>query len=54
MSEEIKLTQKDINELQYALMSWEDDNISDFEYCNKVGKILGLGNWTWKGRSENE
>jgi len=44
-----KLTEKEIEELGSLLCSWEDDNISDFEYCNKVGKILGLGNWTWKG-----
>jgi hypothetical protein len=44
-----KLTEKDIKELRYLLISWEDNNISDFEYCNSVGGILGLGKWTCKG-----
>ena len=43
------LTKQEIQELQELLCSWEDDNITDYEYCNKVGDILELGNWTWKG-----
>ena len=38
-----KLSEKDVKELRYLLADWEDDNISDYEYCNKAGKILGLG-----------
>ena len=48
------LTEKEIKELRYLLASWEDDNISDYEYCNKVGNILGLGKWTCKGRRESK
>jgi hypothetical protein len=39
-------------EIGSLLCSWEDDNITDYQFCNKVGKILGLGNWTWKGKKE--
>lgn len=46
------LTQKQVEELKSLLCSWEDDNISDYKYCNKVGNILSLGNWTWKGKEE--
>ena len=53
MSEDIQeLTKEEIKELRYLLMEWEDDNISDHEYCNKVGDILGLGKWTWKGKKK--
>ena len=38
-----------LEEISSLLCSWEDDNISDYIFCNKVGDILGLGNWTWKG-----
>lgn len=37
------LTEKQIIELQQLLVHWEDHNIYDYEYCNKVGDILGLG-----------
>jgi len=30
--------------LRSLLVSWEDNNISDYEYCKKVGKIL---NWDY-------
>jgi len=43
------LTQKETQELASLLVSWEDNNISDYEYCNKVGDILGYGKWTCKG-----
>ena len=49
MKYKYKLTRKEIEELKELLCSWEDDNISDYEYCIETGKILGLGNWTWKG-----
>ena len=45
-----KLTEKEIMKLQHLLVDWEDNNISDYEYCNKVGKLLGLGGWTGKGK----
>jgi len=45
----MKLTEQEIGELKSLLVEWEDDNITDYVYCNKVGKILNLGNWTWKG-----
>ena len=48
----MKITEEQIEELRHLLVSWEDDNISDYEYCNQVGDILGLGNWTYKGREE--
>tara|TARA_Y100000310_G_C20013381_1_gene503991 strand:+ start:198 stop:374 length:177 start_codon:yes stop_codon:yes gene_type:complete len=44
-----KLTEKDIKKLRSLLVEWEDGNISDYEYCNNVGKILLLGKWTCKG-----
>jgi hypothetical protein len=44
-----KLIEEDIKELRHLLISWEDDNISDYEYCNKAGDILLLGKWTCKG-----
>jgi len=47
-----RLTKKEVKELQELLCSWEDDNISDYEYCNQVGDLLGLGKWTWKGYKE--
>ena len=43
------LDNNQLQELRYLLCSWEDDNISDHEFCNKTGDILSLGNWTWKG-----
>jgi len=43
------ITQKELEELRSLLCSWEDANITDYEYVNQAGKILGLGNWTWKG-----
>ena len=49
MKPTMKLTQQQISQLRHLLVEWEDDNISDYEYCNKVGKILGLGRWTCKG-----
>jgi hypothetical protein len=36
-------------EIAGLLCSWEDGNMNDFEFCNKLGEILGLGNWTCKG-----
>jgi len=53
---DIRLMEKDaqFRELGSLLVSWEDGNISDYEYCNKVGKILGLGKWTCKGYKEGE
>jgi len=48
----MKLTEKEVEELRNLLCSWEDSNISDYEYCNAVGDILNLGNWTWKGANE--
>ena len=50
----MKIQEEEVEELRGLLVSWEDDNISDYEYCNKVGDILGLGKWTWKGEKENE
>ena len=47
-----KLTKEEISELGSLLCSWEDANITDYEYCNKAGEILGLGNWTWKGKMD--
>jgi len=47
-----KLSEKQVKELRYLLADWEDNNISDYEYCNKVGKILRLGKWTCKGRKD--
>ena len=47
-----KLSEKEVKELRYLLCSWEDENILDYEYCNKVGDILGLGKWTCKGLKE--
>ena len=49
-----KLSEKEIMELQHLLVDWEDDNISDYKYCNKAGKILKLGGWTGKGYREEE
>ena len=46
------LTEKQVEELKSLLCSWEDSNISDYEYCNKAGDILSLGKWTCKGREE--
>jgi hypothetical protein len=43
-----------ISELRHLLISWEDDNISDYEYVNKAGDILGLGKWTYKGCKEGQ
>ncbi len=51
-SQNKQISKKNIKELGYLLISWEDDNITDYEYCNKVGKILGYGNWTCKGLKE--
>jgi len=48
MSDKQKL--RDIGDL---LCSWEDGNINDYEFTNKVGGILGLGNWTFKGADPN-
>ena len=45
----MKLTEEEVKELQHLLCSWEDSNISDCEYCNKVGKILRLGKKTVGG-----
>ena len=45
----MKLTEKEINDLKSLLIEWEDDNIFDYTYCNRVGEILGLENWTNKG-----
>ena len=50
----MELTEEEITKLRELLVSWEDDNITDYEYCNMVGDILGLGKWTWKGEKENE
>ena len=44
-----KLSEEAVIELRHLLCSWEDDNISDYEYCNSVGDIIGLGKWTCKG-----
>ena len=49
----LKLSAKEIMKLKSFLVDWEDDNISDYEYCNKVGKILSLGGWTGKGCKRN-
>jgi len=43
------LTDKEMHNLKSLLVEWEDNNISDYEYCNKVGDILNLGRWTCKG-----
>ena len=43
-----------LEEIGSLLCSWEDANISDYEFCNKVGDILGLGGWTWKGFQEEK
>lgn len=43
------LTKAEIEDLRNLLVHWEDGNISDCEYCRKVGKILGMGGWTGKG-----
>ena len=48
-----RLTPTEIKELSQLLLEWEDNNISDYEYCNKVGNILGYGNWTCKGHISN-
>jgi len=48
----MELTEEEITKLRELLVSWEDDNITDYEYCNKVGEILQLGKWTWKGNKE--
>jgi hypothetical protein len=48
-----KLSKKDTKKLRFLLIEWEDDNISDYDYCNRVGDILGLGKWTCKGMKEN-
>ncbi len=45
-----KLTEEKTKKLMSLLADWEDDNISDFAYCNLVGDILGLGRWTLKGK----
>jgi len=52
--DKIKLTNDEITKLRSLLVSWEDNNISDYEYCKKVGKILNLGLWSCKGYCENE
>jgi len=44
-----KLAEEDVKELRHLLVSWEDANITDYEYCNEVGDILCLGKWTCKG-----
>ena len=49
-----KLYEEDIIKLIHLLVFWEDDNITDYEYCNKVGDILGFGNWTFKGYCEDK
>jgi len=50
-----KLTVEEVKELRHLIVSWEDDNITDYEYCNKVGDILWLGKWTCKGyKKQNE
>ena len=49
-----KITPSEIRDLSKLLIEWEDDNISDYEYCNKVGDILGYGNWTCKGYKGGE
>ena len=46
------ITKEQEEELKSLLCSWEDDNITDYEYCNQAGNILGLGNQTWKGVKE--
>ena len=44
-----KLSKREIMKLRHLLVEWEDNNFSDYVYCNKVGKILGLRGWTCKG-----
>ena len=48
------LTSTQVQELGSLLISWEDGNISDYEYCNRVGEILGYGNWTYKEYRKEE
>jgi hypothetical protein len=50
----MKLTEKQIQKLRTLLIEWEDKNISDYDYCNNAGKILGLGKWTCKGKLKRE
>jgi len=45
----MEIMESEIVELKSLLVEWEDANISDYDYCNKVGKIFGLGGWTYKG-----
>ena len=49
---ETELSKKDVQKLRSLLVEWEDENISDYKYCNKAGKILGLGKWTCKGHKK--
>lgn len=45
-------TNEKLKQIASLLVSWEDGNISDYEFCNKAGNILGLGGWTWKGSKQ--
>jgi hypothetical protein len=48
------MKKEDVEKLKSLLISWEDENMSDYEYCNAVGRILGVGKWTWKGVEKNK
>ena len=43
----------EFEKIKNLLISWEDGNMTDYEYIQKMSKILKLGNWTHKGANGN-
>ncbi len=38
-----------LQEIGKLLTAWESNEIDDWEFCQKVGQLLNLGNWKKKG-----